>query len=667
MSIKVLGVDVGGTFTDFVILQDGHMNLYKLPSTPKKSAQAVLQGIQDLNISEETILAHGSTVATNALLERRGASTALITTEGFEDIIEIGRQHRDSLYDLFLDRPTPLVDSELRFGLMERIDHTGQVVRKLEDSEIRRILNMIRDTKVEAVAIVLLFSFLNPEHELAIKLALAELKDVPFLSVSSEILPEYREYERTSTVVANAYLGPVMSHYLDELRNTLGRSFRVMQSSGGSISSELAATQPVRTVLSGPAGGVVGAHYVASTAGYPNIITLDMGGTSTDVSLCPGRIQETTGVLLGGVPIAITMTDIHTVGAGGGSIARIDDGGALVVGPDSAGASPGPACYGVGNEITVTDAKLLLGHLDPNNFLGGQITLNTEHARTQMESLVEQLQVPSEQVAQGILEVVNSNMERALRTISLERGFDPRSFALVPFGGAGPMHACDLAESLEISTILIPTIPGVLSALGVAIADIVKDYSKTILVGSDDLLHIDLNDIFQPLEEQALFELSHEGLREAQIELRRLLDLRYVGQSYELSILFPSDLNLIETIQTFHLEHKQRYGHSDSHKPVELVNIRLKAIGKTEKPLLERQKGTSAIKPEATIGQRQVIFGGTKLDTKIYARSKLRPGNRLEGPSIVLQMDTTTVISPKWRGEIDSWGNLILQRSYSSP
>ena len=391
MPPSVLGVDVGGTFTDLVLLRDGQMTLHKLTSTPADPAQAVLQGISELTVDRDVAIVHGSTVATNALLEHRGARTALVATEGFEDVLEIGRQHRPSLYDLLQDKPSPLVPEGLRFGLAERVDHAGRVVRALHPAEVRRMAAQVAASGVEAVAVSLLFSFLNPEHEQAVKEALETLSDPPFISVSSEVLPEYREYERTATVTVNAYVGPVVSRYVRHLRKALGRPFRIMQSSGGSISAEVAASQPVRTVLSGPAGGVVGAFHVASTAGHPHIITLDMGGTSTDVSLCPGLIQQTTSVSLGGLPVAVPMTDIHTVGAGGGSIARVDEGGALVVGPQSAGADPGPTCYGRGTDITVTDANLLLGRLDAQRFLGGRMALDVARAQALFEPLAQTL------------------------------------------------------------------------------------------------------------------------------------------------------------------------------------------------------------------------------------------------------------------------------------
>ena len=514
---------------------------HKLPSTPADPSVGITAGVRDTGVDVVAAdFIHGSTVATNALLEGKGGRTALVTTMGFEDVLEIGRQNRADLYDLAMERPEPLAPWQLRFGLPERIDYTGTILDDLTPESIDALVKLLDEAEVDGVAVSFLFSFLNPAHEEILAERLAQLPNRPFISISSRILPEFREYERTSTVVVNSYVGPVMARYLTRLESVLGHGLRIMQSSGGSITASLAADQPVRTILSGPAGGVVGAFYTGVQAGYPDIITLDMGGTSTDVSLCPGRIKETTSANLGGYPVSVPMIEIHTVGAGGGSIARVDAGGALVVGPQSAGADPGPACYGTRDRITVTDANLTLGRLRSDGFLGGRMTLDQERSQALMTDLAGGVGASSTDTALGIIRVVNSNMERAIRAISLERGYDPREFTLVPFGGAGPMHACELAAELGIPRVLVPGHPGILSALGVAIADVVKDYSRTVMLRGEDLDKTRLEEEFHGMEQLARSELMAEGLPADSMVSRRFLDVRYVGQSFELTVDCPS-------------------------------------------------------------------------------------------------------------------------------
>ena len=664
MAEAVTGIDVGGTFTDFATLADGHLVVYKLPSTPADPSQSMLQGIEHLGIGDGTVV-HGSTVATNALLERKGSRTALVTTQGFEDVLEIGRQARSDLYDLLLERPPVLVPRELRFGIRERIDYTGAIVSSPNQEEMEALGTTLKESGVEAVAVSLLFSFLNPLHEEMIQEVIERLDQKPFLSVSSQVLPEFREYERTSTIVVNAYVGPIMARYLQNLQRALGTGLRVMQSSGGSITASLAAQQPVRTVLSGPAGGVVGAFYTGSLAGYKDIITLDMGGTSTDVSLCPGRIKETTSSNLGGYPISAPMIEIHTVGAGGGSIARVDEGGALVVGPQSAGADPGPACYGKGDQITVTDANLVLGRLQPEHFLGGRLTLDRQRAEGLMETLAERIGADAETAALGVIRVVNASMERAIRTISLERGYDPREFTLVPFGGAGPMHSCELAQELRIPRVLVPPNPGILSALGVAIADVIKDYSRTVMLRGNDVSRDRLEESFKSLEDQARDEIGQEALDTDHLRAQRSLDVRYVGQSYELNVDYPDrrrDLGKAVG-DAFHRAHRQRFGYSDPTEPIEIVNLRLKMVVPVEKPLPAAEDAAGDSPREAQVGEARVVFREGAFDTSLYLRDRLHCGNRFAGPGLVLQMDSTTVIPPGWVAEADGWRNLVLTPS----
>ena len=665
MSKTTVGIDVGGTFTDIAVLKDGNLIVHKLPSTPDDPSRGITQGVSEVGVQDADFV-HGSTVATNALLEGKGGRTALVTTLGFEDVLEIGRQNRSELYNLNLNRPPPLAPWELRFGLPERVDYTGAILEDLTPEALETLTSLLAEARVDGVAVSFLFSFLNPVHEEMVLEALRKLPDPPFISLSSRVLPEFREYERTSTVVVNSYVGPVMERYLGKLEKSLGDGLRIMQSSGGSITTRLASEQPVRTILSGPAGGVVGAFYTGVQAGYPDIITLDMGGTSTDVSLCPGRIKETTSATLGGYPISVPMIDIHTVGAGGGSIARVDAGGALVVGPQSAGADPGPACYGKGDQITVTDANLVLGRLRPEYFLGGRMALDRQRSLALMSGLASQIHASVADTALGIIRVVNANMERAIRAISLERGYDPRRFTLVPFGGAGPMHCCELARELGIPRVLVPTHPGILSALGVAIADIVKDYSRTVMLRGAALEQARLEEEFHGMENQARAELAQEGLPVAEMKARRFLDVRYVGQSFELTIDCPNltgrgDLQRA-IANSFYKAHLQRFGYADRKEAIEIVNLRLKLELAVDKPKLVPQEPGPADPSAALIDRVPVVFPEGTHDTSLYHREKLQSGNRIQGPSLLLQMDTTIVVPAGWGGPVDPYGNLVLER-----
>ncbi|HEV7474243.1 MAG TPA: hydantoinase/oxoprolinase family protein, partial [Pyrinomonadaceae bacterium] len=540
-----VGVDTGGTFTDFVFEINQTLQVFKLASTPSDPSLAIAAGLK--TISEQTgvplkniEVVHGTTVGTNALLERRGARTALVTTRGFEDVLVIGRQARPQLYNLNAVRPPPLVPDDLRFGLRERVTATGEVLESPDDAEITTLVRRLRKARVESIAICLLFSFIDPRHEQQIARALAAL-NIP-LSVSHKILPEYREFERTSTVAINAYLQPLLGAYLRRLA-TNTRRLRVMQSSGGSISAAVAANEPVRTILSGPAGGVVGALRAARNAGFEKIITFDMGGTSTDVALC-GRdgLRMTNEASVAGLPVAVSVMDIHTVGAGGGSIARVDEGGSLRVGPESAGADPGPACYGRSFLPTVTDAHLVLGHFGGAGLLGGEFPVDEERSQKALGQLAVELsaaagrKVNALEAAQGVLTVANTNMERALRRISIERGFDSREFALLPFGGAGGLHAVALAQALRIPRIIVPNSAGALSAIGVLTADVVKDQSRTMMLEMAPGIEKQLNKTFREMERTASTALRKEGFPLAKQRHQRSLALRYKGQSFELEI-----------------------------------------------------------------------------------------------------------------------------------
>ena len=677
MGKTIVGIDVGGTFTDIAVLEDGRLQVHKLPSTPSDPSVGIMKGVGeacpglvDANGESSADFVHGSTVATNALLEGKGGRTALVTTLGFEDVLEIGRQSRSELYDLNMDRPAALAPWELRFGLPERVDHNGAIVEDLPPEAIQTLVDLLKDADVDGIAVSFLFSFLNPAHEEAVMAALEKMPNRPFISISSRILPEFREYERTSTVVVNSYVGQIMRRYLTSLENSLGHGLRIMQSSGGSITARLASDQPVRTILSGPAGGVVGAFYTGVQAGYPDIITLDMGGTSTDVSLCPSRIKETTGSQVGGYPISVPMIEIHTVGAGGGSIARVDSGGALAVGPQSAGADPGPACYGKGDQITVTDANLALGRMLPEHFLGGRLALDRQRSEDLIAQMASGISLSAQDSALGIIRVVNANMERAIRAISLERGYDPRQFTMVPFGGAGPMHCCELAQELGIPRVLVPARPGILSALGVAIADIVKDYSRTVMLKGDDINRARLDEEFHGMEGLAREELEDEGLPMDRMQPQRFLDVRYVGQSFELTIDYPSPSRRMDTermrrsiADSFYKAHLQRFGYADKSEAVEIVNLRFKLGLELDKPQVVAAQAAAPDSKDALLGEAQVVFSGGPTTTRLYDRDKLGTGNQIAGPAIVLQMDTTIVMPPGWAGSVDDYGNLLVEMS----
>lgn len=669
----IIGVDIGGTFTDIVYFMpspeaermEGQVRVHKVPSTPENPADGLLAGIQALDSGTNHIVIHGSTVATNALLERKGARAVLITTEGFADVLEIGRQDRPALYDLMQTRPPVLIPHERRLELPERLDFSGTVLRSPRADEWETLIQRLVECDAESVAISLLYAFRNPVHEQELAQLLGKRFPNLYLSLSSELLPQFREYERTSTVAVNAYVQPVMARYLDNLQERIVSPLRIMQSSGGSISVKTAAQEPVRTVLSGPAGGVIGAYHVARQAGYTQLITLDMGGTSTDVALCPGVIPETSEAVVAGCPVSVPTVAIHTVGAGGGSIVHLDAGNALTVGPQSAGAVPGPACYGTGNELTVTDANLILGRIDPAYFLGGAFSLYPERSQTFMEELAQRMGVSVQKAALGIIRVVNASMERALRTVSLEQGYDPRLFTLLPFGGAGPLHACELAESLRIPTVFIPRYPGVLSALGMILAPIIKDYVQTVMLDASAMDDSSVTAAFSPLETRALSELQDEmhtmvTQTETGIVLQRFCDLRYVGQAYEVTT--PLAETLAETLARFHALHKQRFGHSHPEQAVQLVAVRVKGIVQPTQPELLTMPFAGEAAEHATIGTRRMTFTGGEYTARVYDRARLQHGNRIVGPALLVQSDSTFLLPPRWEGMVDAWGNITARQ-----
>ena len=664
-----IAIDTGGTFTDCVWAEGGALKTLKVFSTPDDPSRAIVQALRKIGVGYGFTLLHGTTVGTNALLQRRGARVALITTLGFEDVIEIGRQTRPRLYDFFFERVPPLVCRELRFGVKERTSADGQVLELPSAEELARLREAVRRAQPEAIAISLLFSFANLKSEEAVAAAVAELGKP--LSASNKILPEFREYERTSTVVVNAYLQPLMQSYLGKIGEQAGAFGRdsaaarkkprifVMQSSGGITALEAAAREPVRTVLSGPAGGLVGAAAMAARSGFPRVLSFDMGGTSTDVALVEVEARPGSQAEVAGFPVGVPMLDIHTVGAGGGSLARFDAGGALRVGPESAGADPGPICYGRGVQPTVTDANLILGRLRPDRFLGGEFRLDVERTRRLTAEWLEKCtsRLTLEHFAAGVLQVVNANMERALRVVSIERGYDPREFALVAFGGAGGLHACELAEALSIPTVILPAHPGALSAFGILTSDAVKDFSRTLLWNiADGYPRAELEKEFQKLEQAAQKEFKAEHWA-GTLLFERSLDLRYRGQGYELNI--PAGGN---PAARFHQEHQRRYGYHHPAKEIELVTVRLRGRVKARQSEIAEPAKTPSRSSRRTkpVEQAIVVFQGRGIKTPVYERSSLTPGQLLQGPAVITEYSATTVIPPGKTFRVDRAENLLI-------
>jgi N-methylhydantoinase A len=677
---SLVGIDVGGTFTDFVVLDGGELRVHKLATTPGDQSRAIVAGLAALGIAQAEIV-HGMTVATNALLERRGARTALLTTAGFRDVLVIGRQNRPHLYRLSQARPAPLVEDRWRLEAPERLDANGAVLQPLDEAAVAEIAEQLAAGQaageIESLALVFLFAFRNPVHEeRAAQLIGARCPDLP-ISRSSTILPEYREFERTATTVINAYVQPLVARYLHRLEQALdGSRVRIMQSNGGAISLEQAADQAARLVLSGPAGGVVGAFAVARqaldgapTGAPPQLITFDMGGTSTDVALCPGAIPTTAESTITDLPLRLPVIDIHTVGAGGGSVAYLDAADGLHVGPRSAGAVPGPACYGRGgHEPTVTDANLVLGRLHPQGFLGGQgeVALDSDAARQVLAELGERLGLSPEAAALGVVRIANATMERALRRVSVERGHDPRRFILLPFGGAGPLHACELAEALDIRRILVPPIPGVLSAYGMLVADVAYDASQTLLAPAA-ALYADptpLAATYVDLAERVRGVLAREGI--AAPEVAATLDLRYRGQSYELTVLLDlptTPETITSAVAAFHEAHAQRYGYAMPDEPVETVNLRVRGRGVGAAPQLPSAPLAGSDAGAAWLADHLVWFNPDgPTPASFYDRSRLQPGNRFAGPAVVLQYDATVLVTPGWQARVDRHHNLWLER-----
>jgi N-methylhydantoinase A len=696
-----IGVDVGGTFTDLVAFAEGtgEMALLKVPSTPANPAQGVAEAVRRFvqgpgrawkaSLSSASLI-HASTIGTNLLLGQKGLRIpkgALVTTEGFRDVLEIGRQRRPDLYDLFFQRPRPLVERRYRYTVRERMDAQGVVVEPLDQEGLRLIAGRMREEGVETVAVCFLHAYANPAHEIAAKRILSALLPGVPIVLSSEVNPEYREYERTSTTVVNALLIPVVSSYLRELEGRVREEgltcpVYVMQSNGGLATVEVACRLPAATIESGPASGVVASAYLGRAVGIPSILSFDMGGTTAKAGAVVGGVpQVVTEYEVGGrvhsgrivkgsgYPVRFPFIDLAEVSAGGGTIAWLDPAGGLRCGPLSAGANPGPACYGLGGEDpTVTDANLVLGRINPTGLVGGEMPVSPALAEEALRKKVaDPLGLDLVQAASGILQIVNTQMVRALRLVSLERGYDPRSMVLMAFGGAGPMHAAFLAEELGIPEVVIPEAPGLFSALGLVVSDFKHDYVRSIMRLSAEVDLEALEQAFQDLEREAVRQLRQEGIPETHVLLQRQLDLRYLGQSYEISVDAPRPMgrgSLNSVVEAFHRRHAEIYGYAAEREPVEVVNARLTATGIVEKPALAGARGGTSDPPgEAQVGERLVYFEGPGWQpTPVYWRPLLSPGEAFAGPAIVEQYDATTVVPPGWRGVVDASGNLRLQR-----
>lgn len=668
----LVGVDIGGTFTDFVSTEQGRgdagatLRIHKLLSTPHDPARAMLAGLRALadgHLAAVGRVSHGSTVATNAILERTGARTALITTDGFRDILAIGRQNRLDLYALQPRLPRPLIPRRWCYEVPERLSFEGEVLLPLDRSALDAVLDDIDRQGIESVAVCFLYSYVNPTHERAVREHILERGrlDRWQVALSSDVLPEFREYERASTVVLEAYVRPVVSRYLQRIEEELPDHtvLRIMKSDGGVVSAQRARQRAIHTALSGPAAGVIGAFRLAELAGYDRVITFDMGGTSTDVALCPGELIRRAESSIDDLPLRTRMLDIETIGAGGGSIARLDAGGVLRVGPQSAGADPGPIAYGLGGQqVTVTDANVVLGRVDPDHFLGGEMNLSPGPSLRAVRSLGERMGLTPEEAALGIVRVANVSVDRALRRVSIARGHDPREFTLVAFGGAGPLHACAVADQLGISRVLVPRHPGVLCAFGLLLADVVLERSHAVLAPVTPPTAAVLQERLDDMAAQARDDLIAEGVDARAIILRGLVDARYRGQSHELTIPLDEDV-----ATAFHAAHAQTYGHAMPERTVEVVNLRLQATGVVESPPLKPEPMAPSDGADARLGEKAgFVEGRGFMSVALYQREGLRPGAVIGGPALVFQMDSTVFIPPGWSARVDGFRNLIVER-----
>lgn len=680
MTVRV-GVDVGGTFTDIVCFDErtSLLKLSKVPSTPKEPDRAVVEGVVealkefDLSLSQVQFFIHGTTVATNTLLQRKGADVALLVTEGFRDLLYIMRQDRPRLYDYFEQRPEPLVPRHFRFEVPERVLFTGEVQLALREEAVRSLLQRLRTQRISDIAVCLLHSYANPEHERLLREWIHEDCPEARVSISSEILPEFKEFERMSTTVVNAYVKPGVAEYVSRLEKGLRRAglnsgLHLMQSNGGIMTAQTAQVHCVHTVLSGPAAGALSGMVLGNLAGVENLISLDVGGTSADVSVArENRLNFAEEIEIAGQIMKVPAIEIHTVGAGGGSIAWIDSGGALQVGPESAGAVPGPACYGRGGALpTVTDANLVLGRLNPEYFLGGRMEVDGQISRKVIrEKIAEPLGMSLLEAAEGIIRVINAVMAKAIRRLSVEKGYDPREFTLVCFGGGGPLHAVELAADLDIPQVLIPPAPGVSSALGLLTAEFRHDYVRTVLRRSESVELPWLRAIFEELASTATRQMESEGVRPRQVLFLSSLDMRYAGQGYSLPVHFQlGELlgwqELDECVQRFHQAHAATYGYHDQGEATEIVNVRLAAIGQLSKPDLPRLREADGSAKPALKGTRRVQLNGRQTKANIYERALLPAGAVVTGPAVIEQLDSTTLLFPDQVARTDLFGNLLI-------
>jgi N-methylhydantoinase A len=679
-----ISIDVGGTFTDVILAdeKEGIFQYAKTPTTHDDLAQGVLRGLDEIlqlsgkSIQDLSYLIHGTTIGTNAIVEGKGAKVGLITTKGFEDVLEIRRVARpkEAAFDFEVDNPPPLVPRYLRKGVIERVNSKGEIFTPLDGTSVRDVVNFFKKEKVEAIVISLLFSFLNPSHEKRIAEICKNMFPDALVSLSSEICPEFREYERTCTTVMNGYLGPVIQRYMDNLMNRLQQKYgeirlHIMQSNGGSMTAEVARDHAAHLINSGPAGGAMATAFISKLIGHEMAIGADMGGTTFDISIIDKGMPKTT--TWGGVteyPIKLPMVDLKTIGAGGGSIAWVDQAGVLNVGPQSAGSNPGPACYGWGGTLpTVTDANLLLGRLNPDYFLGGKITLFPEKAKKVIrEHVADKVGLSLEEAALSIVRIVNANMAKGISAVSVQKGYDLREFILVPFGGAAPNHAVDIALELGIHKIVIPPMCGNFSAVGLAVADIQHDYVRTLAKRQQEVRPAELLEIFRKMEQEGIRQLKEENVSDEDIHIEWSADLRYDGQSWELNTPIERNLELGQRqfdgiLTRFHALHHQVYSYSEPTETLEFVNLRVKAIGRNPRLTLPREVGSPSLSATALKEKRSIYFQDKGLvEVPIYERDRLGLGIHIPGPCLIEEMISTTLIPAGWEGVIDEYKNIII-------
>ena len=672
-----IGVDVGGTNTDICAIDEatGELMVYKLPSSLKDQSQAVVGGVKKivekygLDYNEVDRFIHGTTVATNAILETRGARTALITTKGFRDLLEIGRQKRPDLYDLQMDKAPVLVPRNLRYELSERMNYRGEILEELKDEEILMLIEELKKSHAEAVAVLFLNAYLNPENEARVKELIETHLPGIYISTSSEISNQFREFERLCGTVLNSFVGPEVKKYLDNLQNTLKqigiKKVYINHSNGGLMSINEAATYPIKTGLSGPAAGVIGVQYLMNLIDVKNVITIDVGGTSTDISMIvDGNIESSKDKNISGYPVRIPSIDISTIGAGGGSIAWVDNGGILKVGPQSAGAEPGPACYARGGtEAAITDARVVLGHLNNKELLNGQLPIDSSLSFKAVEKLSEKIGMNVEETARGIITVGNSNIVKEIKNVTVEKGYNPSDFALVAFGGAGPLHAAELMEELSMPMSIIPKTPGLLAAYGLLTEDMRRDFVQTSVMDLGQTDFSVITTMYDRLEHDADVWFDKEQIPMDERGLDYYLDMRYKGQNYEISVPYDKSIQNVEALRERFTETYLRLYSYTSEDEVQIVNFGLSAIGRISKPRIEREDYVGEDSSSAIMGERMVLLeDGSRENYMLYDREKLHCGNVINGPAIVEQMDSTTIILNNQKAVVDEYFNMIITR-----